>query len=306
MYRFRKIALLSCVGLLLGCGSATAPPPTAPAPGGAADNNSTAQPTTITLATTYSPRDSGLLDVLLPLFREKSGIELKVVAVGSGQAIEIARRGDADVLLTHSPAAEEKFMAEGHGAFRHRSMYNDFVLIGPTDDAAQVRGQISITAGMAALAEHKAKFISRGDESGTHVKERDLWKKAGLEPAGDWYIQSGSGMTETLRMADELNAYTLSDRASYLATGNQQRLPIAIEGDPLLVNPYSVLVVNADKHPGVQQAAAQQFADFLLSPDAQAAIASFGMEKFGQPLFHTYEEAPSSESPTKVEQPIGP
>ncbi|MGE0607618.1 MAG: substrate-binding domain-containing protein [Pirellulales bacterium] len=293
-----KLSLAFLLLLLASCR------PSAPTvPGGAADGGHKKAPAaTITLATTYSPRDSGLLDLLLPMFREKTGIELKVVAVGSGQAIEIARRGDADVLLTHSPAAEEKFMADGDGAFRQRLMFNDFVLIGPQDDPAQVRGQASILAAMAAVVRHQARFISRGDESGTHVKERDLWNRAGLQPAGDWYVQSGAGMTETLRMADELNAYTLADRGSYLATGNQQRLPVAVEGDPLLVNPYSVMVVNSGKHPGVQQAAAQQFADFLLSPDGQAAIATFGTEKFGQPLFRTYDNSEGEQGKAEGER----
>ncbi len=245
----------------------------------------------LTLATTTSLQDSGLLDVLVPQFRAQTGIEVKVVAVGTGQALELARRGDADVLLAHDQTAEEKFMAEGHGLERRPVMYNDFVLVGAPNDPAGVKGQASIAEAFTRIAGTRSPFVSRGDESGTHAKERAVWRQAGISPEGDWYIRAGAGMGHVLRLANEKRAYTLSDRGTFLALRKGLDLAILAEGDPLLVNQYSVIVVNPAKHPHVQRQAAQQFADFLLSPETQKTIATFGADRYGQPLFFTGKKA---------------
>ena len=240
---------------------------------------------TVTLATTTSTRDSGLLDVIVPKFEAWSGIEVKVVAVGSGQALELGRRGDADVLLTHAPQAERQFMSEGHGETRRAVMHNDFILVGAPSDPARVVGQVSITDAVRRIAHSNATFISRGDESGTHRKEKHVWRTAGIEPQREWYVRAGAGMAEALRMASEKQAYALSDRATFLAQRAQLDLTIVFEGDPLLQNPYAVIVVSAEKHPHVKHQAARRFAEFLLSPDTQAIIGQFGVERFGQRLF---------------------
>ncbi len=250
---------------------------------------------TITLATTTSTRDTGLLDVLLPRFRQQTGIEVKVVSVGTGQALELGRRGDADVLLVHAPAAEQQFMDEGHGSLRKPVMYNDFVLVGPENDPAKVEGEKAITAAFTRIAQTGARFISRGDESGTHHKEREIWQQAGIEPAGRWYRRAGSGMAEVLRMASEKpgeEAYTLTDRGTLLAqrnAGTGLKLRILSEGDPLLFNPYSVILVNPEKHPHVRRQSGEKLIDFLLAPDTRKMIAEFGKTQYGQPLFFTYE-----------------
>lgn len=240
---------------------------------------------TLTLATTTSTRDSGLLDVLVPLFHEQTGIDMKVIAVGSGQALELGRRGDADVLLTHAPAAEEQFMAQGHGETRRNVMHNDFVLVGPPDDPARIKGQTAISDAFHALAKRAAPFVSRGDESGTHMKEKAIWNRSKIATEGEWYIQAGAGMAEVLRMASEKQAYTLTDRSTFLAQRERLDLVIVSEGDDLLRNDYAVIVVSPQQHPGVNHAAAQRFAEFLLSPQGQQAIGNFGIDKFGQPLF---------------------
>ncbi|MEX2186429.1 MAG: substrate-binding domain-containing protein [Pirellulales bacterium] len=246
---------------------------------------------TLTLATTTSTQDSGLLDALLPAFRAETGIDVKVIAVGSGQAIELGRRGDADVLLTHAPAAEDKFVAAGNGIERCKVMYNDFVLVGAANDPADIRNQASVVDALKSIADRSAPFVSRGDESGTHQKERGLWAAVGRAPSGDWYLRSGSGMAQTLRIASEKQAYTLSDRATFLAHRESLRLAILSQGDPLLRNEYSVMLVNPARHAHVRVAAARRFADFLLAPATQARIAEFGRAKFGQPLFYTFEAA---------------
>jgi len=240
---------------------------------------------TLTLATTTSTQDSGLLDVLSPMFREQTGIEVKVVAVGSGQALELGRRGDADVLLTHSPAAEEKFMAEGWGSERRPVMHNDFVLIGPDYDPAEVKGEKSIVNAFSRIAAKGGTFVSRDDESGTHQKEREVWKKYGQDPEGDWYVRAGSGMAQTIRIADEKRAYTLADRGTYLSMRKDSKLVILCEGDSILMNPYSAILVNPSKHPHVKVDTAKRFADFLTRPETKKVIAQFGVEKYGEPLF---------------------
>lgn len=239
----------------------------------------------ITLATTTSTQDSGLLDVLVPLFEKQTGIKVKVIAVGTGQALELGRRGDADVVLVHDPAGEEKFVAEGFGVNRRGVMSNDFVLVGPPADPAGVKGTREAGAALRTVAEKRATFVSRGDESGTHQKERALWAAAKVEPKGEWYLRAGAGMGQVLRMANEKRAYTLTDRGTYLAQRGGLELAVVSEGDALLRNPYSVILVNPEKHGHVRQEAATKFADFLLSPEGQKMIGAFGLDKHGQPLF---------------------
>jgi tungstate transport system substrate-binding protein len=240
---------------------------------------------TITLATTTSTRDTGLLDVLRPKFREETGIEIKVVAVGSGEAMKLGRDGNADVLLTHSPAAEEKFMAAGYGAQRDAVMYNDFIVVGPAGDPAEIKGQKSAAAAFAQIAQREAPFVSRGDDSGTHRKEMDIWKKADLTPGGQWYLRCGQGMAEALRMASEKQAYTLSDRGTYLAHRKKLELVPVVEGDPLLLNRYAVIQLNPEKYPHLNHEAARRFSEFLRRADVQKLIGSFGVAEYGQPLF---------------------
>jgi tungstate transport system substrate-binding protein len=240
---------------------------------------------TVTLATTTSVQDSGLLDVLLPLFRERTGVEVKAVAVGTGQALELGRRGDADVLLVHDPDAERRFMDAGHGALRREVMHNDFALVGPPDDPAGVKGQKSIAEAFARVAAREAPFVSRGDESGTHQKEKAIWRRAQVEPHGGWYVRAGAGMAQALRMADEKRAYTLTDRGTFLAQRKGLDLAVLSEGDALLVNTYSVILVNPEKHPHVRRDAAGRFAEFLLSPEGRQTIADFGKDRYGEPLF---------------------
>ena len=244
------------------------------------------QTESVTLATTTSTRDSGLLDVLVPMFRVQTGIEVKVVAVGSGQALGLGRRGDADVLLTHSPEDEDEFMAKGHGEARRTVMFNDFLLVGPKTDPAKVGGESSITEAFRRIALCRAAFVSRGDESGTHRMERRIWRRAGENPRGDWYIEAGAGMAEVLRMASQKGAYTLADRGTYLTQRRNLDLAVAVEKDPLLLNRYSVIVVSPAKHPHVKHEAARRFAEFLVSPGTQATIAEFGVADYGGPLFY--------------------
>lgn len=243
------------------------------------------QPETITLATTTSTQDSGLLNVLLPKFERQAGIKVNVIAVGSGQALELGRRGDADVLLTHSPEAEEKFMADEFGSERYAVMHNDFVIVGPTTDAAEIKGTASAADALRRIANKKALYVSRGDESGTHQKEKSLWADAGIKPQGWWYISVGTGMAQAIRIADEKRAYLLTDRATFLTTGNQVSLEILVEGDPKLKNPYSIIVISQRKHPHLNQVAAQKLAQFFVSHEGQTEIAKFVVERFKQPIF---------------------
>ncbi|MFG2075214.1 substrate-binding domain-containing protein [Nonomuraea maritima] len=236
------------------------------------------------LATTTSTQDSGLLDELLPVFTSESGWQVKTVAVGSGAAIELGRRGEADVLLVHSPAAEEKFVAEGGAGQRRLVMHNDFVLVGPPDDPAKIKGASSTDA-LKKVADAEAVFVSRGDESGTHSKEKDLWSKAGVTPGGNWYQSTGQGMGETLRVASEKGGYTLSDRATYLAQRDTLELEVLSEGDPGLLNVYHVIEMTTKAGDKVQPDGAKAFADWLVAEPAQRLIGEFGRAKYGQPLF---------------------
>lgn len=247
-----------------------------------------AQADQITLATTTSTQDTGLLDALVPVFRKQTGIEVKVIAVGTGQALALARRGDADVVLVHSRKAEDQFVADGFGVNRHEVMYNDFVLVGPASDSARVKGERSAAQALAKIAQAKATFVSRGDDSGTHQEEQELWQTAKLKPGGDWYLSAGSGMAETLRLADEKNGYTLSDRSTFLSQRKRLRLVVLVEGDKALLNPYGVMAVNPQKLPHVNHGAALKFVSFLRSPETQKLISEFGKDRYGQPLFSVY------------------
>lgn len=251
----------------------------------------------ITLATTTSVQDSGLLDVLVPRFQERTGIVVKVVAVGSGQALELGRRGDADVLLTHTPSAEKTFIAEGYGTERKPVMYNDFVLVGPHADPAAVRQARSIVGAFAQIAEGQHLFVSRGDASGTHDKELSIWRAAAITPQGPWYLQAGSGMAHALRLASEKRAYTLTDRGTFLSLEHALELAVLSQGDPLLKNEYAVILVDGSRHPHVRADAAGRFADFLLSPEIQAIIGRFGVETHGRPLFFAQSTAQNSTAP---------
>ncbi len=243
-----------------------------------------AQPSLI-LATTTSTQDSGLLDDLLPRFEAATGIRVKTIAVGSGEALAMGRRGDADVLLVHSKAAEDEFMAQGFGSLRLDVMYNDFVLVGPPADPAGIRGLPAADA-LKRIAGTGALFVSRDDRSGTHARELGLWKQAGIDPAGKpWYVATGQGMGETARVASEKRACTLADRGTFLALGKSLDLAILVEGGEELRNSYRVIVVSPEKHPKARAAEARRFAEWLVTPEAQKAIGAFGREKFGQPLF---------------------
>ena len=241
---------------------------------------------TIILATTTSTQDSGLLDVLLPLFEKKTGYAVKTIAVGSGQAMAMGERGEADVLLVHSPDAEKKFMEKDFGSSRMLVMHNDFVIVGPAADPAKIKGVKSAADAFKKIAETQSLFMSRGDNSGTHAKEKAVWKASGVVCAGQkWYQETGLGMGQTLGVAAEKKGYTLADRGTYLSLKDKLGLEILCEGDKSLLNVYHVIVVNPAKWPKVNNAGAKAFADFMVSKETQKIIAGFGVDRFGQPLF---------------------
>lgn len=253
---------------------------------GLAAGAANAEMQTITVASTTSTQNSGLFEDLLPQFTADTGIEVRVVAVGTGQAIRIATNGDADVLLVHHPASERRFVADGFGLARHPVMHNDYVLVGPADDPAGVSGTSDIAAALRSIGEGEQVFVSRGDDSGTHKKERELWGAAGFDPrpaSGAWYRESGSGMGATLNVASAMAGYTLTDRATWVSFGNKGELEILVEGDPRLHNPYAAIVVNPERHPHVRAGEAQAFVDWLTSARGQAAIAAYRVQ--GQQLF---------------------
>jgi len=239
------------------------------------------------LATTTSTQDSGLLDVLVPLFEKKTGYFVKTIAVGSGQAMAMGQKGEADVMLVHSPAAEKTFMADGFGVERMIVMHNDFVVIGPTVDPASIKGEKSTPGAFKKIAATGALFLSRADKSGTHAKEMTVWKAAGINPSGQkWYQETGLGMGQTLNVAAEKRGYTLTDRGTYLALQkNLAGLPILVEGDAILLNVYHVIGVNPVKWPKVNATGAKTFSDFMVSPEVQGIIKTFGVAKYGAPLF---------------------
>lgn len=264
MYKLRRVSLIVlaasvALALLSGCAPATP-----------------AVPSVLRLATTTSTQDTGLLDYLLPDFESKFNADVQVVAVGTGQAIEIGSKGDADVLLVHDRAKEDKFVADGFAPARYDVMINDFVIVGPADDPAGIRGTITAAEAFKKIAESQSTFVSRGDDSGTNSREKAIWKEAGIEPSGDWYISAGQGMGEVLTMSEERSAYTLSDRGTYLKRqADGLKLEVLVEGDKSLLNPYGVLPVSAEKFPGVNADLSQKFVDWLLSVETQQKILDY-------------------------------
>jgi tungstate transport system substrate-binding protein len=253
-----------------------------------------AQDQTIVVASTTSTQDSGLFGYLLPIVKQKTGVEVKVLAQGTGQALDTARRGDADVVFVHARSAEEKFLSEGFGVKRYPVMYNDFVVIGPKDDPAGIKGK-DVAAALQAIKMKGAPFVSRGDRSGTHIAELKLWKGAGIDIAkdhGPWYKEIGQGMGAALNMASASNSYVLSDRGTWLAFKNRGDLAVLVEGDKRLFNQYGVMLVNPAKHPAVKKEAGQRFIDWLISPEGQGAIAGFKIN--GQQLFYPNANDPNA------------
>ena len=270
----RAVALLAALAVALALAAC-----------GDDDDSDRAEPGTdkgrMILATTTSTQDSGLLDELVPSFEDESGCSVKTVAVGSGEALELGEKGDADVLLVHSPEAEEEYMQGGHGVSRRAVMHNDFIVVGPKDDPAGIKGMDSAAEAFTRIEKAGAPFASRADESGTNTKELSLWEAAGIEPKGSWYIETGQGMGETLTIAGQKQAYTLSDRGTFLAADNLD-LELLVEGGDDLLNPYHVIVVKGDD---VNRACADEFSDWIVSPQIQERIGSFGVAEYGEPLF---------------------
>ncbi|MHB0874711.1 MAG: ABC transporter substrate-binding protein [Anaerolineae bacterium] len=295
--RVLSLFLVLMLALTTACAAipaATVVPASSPealaSPAAAETASATAAPSAgddeLILATTTSTEDSGLLDYLLPAFEEQFGVTVSVVAVGTGQALKLGEDGNADVLLVHARTQEDAFMAAGHGVRREDVMYNDFVIVGPATDPAGIRGMATAAEAVDAIAQNRATFVSRGDNSGTHVKEKAIWSAAGVEPAGDWYVSAGQGMGEVLTMAAEQQAYTLSDRATFLAMTKQGlELEVLVEGDPILLNPYGVIAVNPEKGTHIKSDLANQFIDWLVSLPVQEMIAAFGVADFGESLF---------------------
>jgi tungstate transport system substrate-binding protein len=248
-----------------------------------------AQPATpqqeVIFATTTSVQDTGLLDVIVPPFEKNSGYRVKAIAVGTGQALAMAARGEADVVLAHAPDTEKKYIADGTLTNRRLMMHNWFLLAGPPADPVKIKGLTKAVDALKKIAEAKTTFVSRGDDSGTHKLEMKLWEKSGITPSGEWYLQAGQGMGKTLGIAGEKQAYVITDRATYLAFQKTTGLAVLVEGDPAFLNIYHVMEVNAEKFPKVNAAGGKAFADFLLSASVQDTLKTFGNEKFGEALF---------------------
>ncbi|NLL81437.1 MAG: solute-binding protein [Tissierellia bacterium] len=287
------LALLLILSLLVGCSPAEKEPAEEPiqTPEEVVEETEKPEETeekgSIILSTTTSTQDSGLLDYLLPIFTEDTGIEVKTVAVGTGKALQMGRDGEADVLLVHAKADELKFVEEGHGTERHDVMYNDYVLLGPADDPLGLKENFpnDIGQGLTTISKSEATFVSRGDDSGTHKKELSIWKEAGIEPAGEWYLEAGAGMGDVLKITNEKQAYTISDRATYLSNKGGLDLEVIIEGDENLFNQYGVIPVNPDKNDLINNEAAMEFMNWMISDKGQGLIEEFGVEEYGQPLF---------------------
>nr|WP_211340599.1 substrate-binding domain-containing protein [Mesobacillus subterraneus] len=276
-----SLFLVFLIAFIAGCSDSTAKEP----------EKITPKKTDLILATTTSTQDSGLLDVLRPAFEEKHNFNLKIIAVGTGQALEMGTRGEADVLLVHAPAAEEELVKSGDAINRQKVMYNDFILIGPAGDPAQVK-DLSLPEALKKITEIKAAFVSRGDDSGTHKKELELWKKTDIDPKilGKSYIEAGQGMGATLQIASEKNGYTLTDRATFLAQKkNMPETEIMVKGDESLLNIYHVMQVNDEKHDKVNAAGAKAFVQFMIEDDTKKIIKEFGGDKYGEPLFFLFE-----------------
>jgi tungstate transport system substrate-binding protein len=296
------VTLLALLAILLGGCEEQEKATSTPEPETAAPTEAPAQPAeaqTLILATTTSTENSGLLAFILPDFEKQFDAQVDVIAVGTGQALKLGEDGNADVLLVHARAQEDAFMDAGHGSRREDVMYNDFVIVGPPDDPAGLRDMKNAAQAFQKLAGAQAPFVSRGDDSGTHTKEKGIWAAAGIEPSGDWYISAGQGMGAVLTMADEQQAYTLSDRATYLArTLEGTELEILVQGDPILFNPYGVIAVNPDKGSHIKADLANIFIDWLISLPTQEKIAQFGVAEFGSPLF-TPDSGPWREAHTQ-------
>lgn len=243
----------------------------------------------LVLATTTSTMDSGLLDFLVPIFEKENGCKVQVIAVGTGAAIRYGRDGNADIVMVHDPVAEEKVVREGLFVERKYLMYNDFVIVGPTEDQAGIKGLASAAEALRKIQTAQSTFVSRADQSGTHKKELRLWDAAGIAPKGSWYLEAGTGMEACLRIANEKRAYCLADRGTYLAHRKEFELPILVEGDKELFNPYHVMLVAPARYPFVNYPLARKFSDFLMSDRGQKLIAGFGIEQYGQPLFYPAE-----------------
>ncbi len=292
--RIWTVIVVVALTTVMGCAQPTGSTPPAPQddPGASpvVSGIPTAQPgqAQLVLATTTSTQDSGLLDVLVPAFERATGYEVKTVSVGTGQALALGARGEADVVLVHAPEAEHQWMAEGNGIERRLVMHNDFVIVGPPADPAGLRTAGSAGAALQVIAVKQAAWVSRDDNSGTDQLEKQLWKAEGLSPAGQpWYLASGQGMGATLTLADQKDAYTVTDRATYLARQGAMQSVILVEGDPRLLNIYHVMPVNPAKFPGsrINSQGAGAFADFIVNPTVQQMIGEFGKDKYGQPLF---------------------
>ncbi|MBM3134926.1 MAG: hypothetical protein FJZ89_06515 [Chloroflexi bacterium] len=281
-----KCLLLGLAVMLIASACGPAAPAATPTP--------LPPPQEMTLATTTSTADSGLLEAILPVFEKANNAKVKVVAVGTGQALKLGQDGNADVVLVHARAQEDKFVADGWGVDRRDVMYNDFIIVGPTQDQAGLKGMTMAAAALQAIANRQATFASRGDNSGTHSKEKELWKQAGLEPKGDWYKSLGQGMGDTLIFANEKGAYTLADRGTYLSMKDKlPNLSVLVGGasikensDQSLLNPYGVIAVNPARYPSVKFALAQKFSAWLTSVETQKLIGQYGVARFGQPLFY--------------------
>ena len=275
----RKIILVCLAILITGLYTGCSNTPSKQEPTGQNPTNKD-----VILATTTSTQDSGLLDLLIPTFEKKTGYKVKTIAVGTGQALAMGEKGEADVLLVHAPDAEKKVLASGAAINRLLVMHNDFILVGASSDSAHIKGKTALEA-LKTIAKSEALFVSRGDDSGTDKLEKGLWKLVGIKPAGTWYKEAGAGMGQTLKIADEKRGYTMTDRATYLAQKKNFSLEILVEGDAKLLNIYHVMEVNAQKFAKVNSPGAKAFSDFVLSSEGQALIASFGKDKFGQSLF---------------------
>jgi len=281
---FKRSAALCfiVVHALIACSPAGSPP----AANGDSPATASAEPAgEIILATATSTQDSGLLDVLLPVFQDQTGYRVKIIAVGTGEALAMGSRGDADVVLAHAPSLEMASIESRFTINRRLIMHNDFLVIGPTQDPAGVSGLSDAAAGMKRIADSGASFASRGDNSGTHLREQSLWKAASVEPGGDWYIELGQGMGATLMVANERQAYALTDRGTYLAFEERIDLEPMVMGGPMMLNLYSVMEVNPEQFENINNDGARALGDFLLSAEAQGLIATYGVDKFGEPLF---------------------
>ena len=286
------VFLAAMLVIFTGCTSNTEPKP---ASEGAeqqtqANENTDNAKKDFVLATTTSTQDSGLLDVLVPMFEKQSGYMVKTIAVGTGKALEMGENGEADVLLVHAPESEQPLVDSGVAINYQLVMHNDFILVGPKEDPAGIKGTTSSVEAFKKISEANALFVSRGDDSGTHKKELDLWENAGVEPSGQWYQETGQGMGATLKVASEKNGYTLTDRATYLALKDELSLEIVLEGEESLLNIYHVMQVNPEKFENINGDAGKAFVEFMVAPETQKVIGEFGVEEYGEPLFFSDAE----------------